>query len=384
MMKWKRILAACLCALAAAVAGCSDDTDGGGGGGGASFETYEDFQDEGVDEIVSLYCSAVFDCPEKQSPSFVLALGRFENKQACLDGAKEEMGFGTSSRQTAAIEAGRTVFDPSAASNCIQLLSQASSQCQPIGELQSTFAESDCDALLVGQQEDGEYCNSGDECASGFCDQTQDFDTCYGVCAPQDELPGEGESCYASRCAQGLSCDYSGDDDICVAHGSREEGESCNGSGLLCADGLVCGLSETCIQPPTYVTQGESCSPTGGSFCEPGLVCADMEVGSDQTVTGTCEPPRAQGEACQNYIQCAIGLFCDTDGESQEGTCEPPKQEGDSCTGDQGECGDDLWCNTSGETAQCASSGGNSSVCEIPEEDTGADAGSTDDTADAG
>jgi hypothetical protein len=390
-MKLKSGLAVFLCVLASAVAGCSDDSGGGGGngggGGGSSVASYDNFQEQASEELIQLICTATFDCPEKQSPWLAFSVGRFDSKQACISGAADVLDISAGDDETrAAIEAGRLNYDAAAAQSCISAVEQATSTCPAFTELQKLIEGPECQAFLIPQQEEGDACLGDQECISGNCDSSQAAGECYGRCGAAIDPAQEGESCGAADCADGLICAGGSGGSTCIQENSRIEGEACEGSGPMCADGLVCGLDGTCVPQLSYGAQGETCSTTGG-LCEPGLVCADLQPTGADSVEGTCASPRAQGEDCQQTFQCAIGFYCDGATGLTQGTCEEPKQAGEACSGSDEGCAGDLRCDSSGGSPVCAAQS-EPTVCEIPDESGnnggGNDTGTTDTGPDAG
>lgn len=385
-MNWKHAATALVCAAAMAFAGCGDDSGGGGGnnGGGSGVTGYKNFQTNSQDKLVNLLCTAVYDCPEKQSPFYAVFAGRFADKQACLDGAADLLDINTSDPETeAAIEAGRAEFNSAKANECLSAVDQMMASCPAVGALQTTIETGACAEIITPKQAEGDPCNGDDECVSGFCDYSSTSE-CYGTCAPAPQKAGAGESCDQLDCETGLICASEGQQStsyVCIQPNSRQDGEACEFGMNMCADGLVCGTSGTCGQPPSYQSSGGDCD-LSDTFCEPGTVCADLTQ-TASGASGTCSAPKAQGEDCRQTFQCQPGLYCDTS-QSATGTCAALKAEGDACE-DSEECSANLYC----DSGQCADSSGQ--VCEIPSDTSGnnggADAGMSPDSgpsADAG
>jgi hypothetical protein len=161
----------------------------------------------------------------------------------------------------------------------------------------------------------GSPCGDGLWCQAGlFCDR--------GTCrAPL----GEGATCIDSGAcdpAQGLSCNNL--ENVCVLNGSRALNQSCN-QDVHCQSGLVCHWDQrVCVDARS--AQGESCNIIHRR-CEIGLGCQDLDMSAG---VGTCAAFRAQGESCQFWPQCQLGLTCD----AGSGTCQPQFADGQSCSGD--------------------------------------------------
>lgn len=370
-MNWK-YLVAIGCALSLAVTGCGDDNGDGNGGGGGGVQTYAEFQETAQDEYVNIICSAVYDCPEKQSPIYALLAGRFADKQDCMANADLIFDFNTGDDNVAAaIDAGRDEFDSSKAEECLNEVKGLATSCQALSDIMAVVEGGACETMFVAQQAAGESCVDDTECETGYCNLNATSE-CYGTCEDAPTPVGEGERCEDAPCQDGFACVYNSDDFVstCVAENSRAVGEDCDLSADVCQDGLVCGLDSTCMEPPTYSASGESCD-FSTEFCQPGLVCVTSETG------GTCTAPLAQGDACQDTSQCKPGLFCDTEGT---GNCEQPKGQGETCDSSEA-CGEGLECNFSSDSSTCEPE--TADICEVPD-DGGSDADAGNEQVDAG
>jgi hypothetical protein len=119
-----------------------------------------------------------------------------------------------------------------------------------------------------------------------------------------------------------------------------------------CDTGLVCGVSGTCIQPPS---QGQACAL--GAVCASGLVC----IADPNTQKSTCEAPRGLGQSCYAG-QCAKGTHCDL----KSLVCKSNVGAGSACT--QGnECGEaplDVGSGVSCVSQKCVQATGIGSACE--------------------
>lgn len=72
---------------------------------------------------------------------------------------------------------------------------------------------------------------------------------------------------------------------------------------------------------PCEVDQGMGTTVSSSEYCQDGLVC----------VAGTCQPPAANGQACDTFeANCAEGLYC----SAATSTCAAPVGEGQPCDED--------------------------------------------------
>jgi len=139
-----------------------------------------------------------------------------------------------------------------------------------------------------------------------------------------------------------------------IWHGTRAEGEECEGGGSLsdCQQGLVClgTCQKPCANTGFDIAEGEVCRDVEAEFfgnCADGLVCDADD--------GICKALPTVGEPCPLNVRCAEGLVCDTSsgspicaeplavGEScilplqcesrtcTEGSCAPPPGDGETC-----------------------------------------------------
>lgn len=128
-----------------------------------------------------------------------------------------------------------------------------------------------------------------------------------------------------------------------LARGDRELGDPCIAVGDLgffitdCADGLQCLLGR-CVDDPFWVTQraqeGESCDPY--TWCEVGLFCSDA---------GICQVLAEPGMRCSQRGECGpIQDFYCRAYSSGNGECVPKASLGESCEPADSAC--ELDCNT--------------------------------------
>ena len=115
-------------------------------------------------------------------------------------------------------------------------------------------------------------------------------------------LPGEGESCQSTGCAEGLLCNF--DDDLCQT--PPTVGELCVG-GFGCAEDLFCeavDFDDLMSERRCFGPQKRGAACRGHSQCE-----------SSYCPAGFCELQPLEGEACAGV--CASGLDC------VESICQP-------------------------------------------------------------
>lgn len=192
--------------------------------------------------------------------------------------------------------------------------------------------------VCLPQLGDGEMCNDGRGCSSGFCD----FSTFPSFCRT---APSEGETC-SGTCAEGVFCDFSTFPAICRT--LPLEGEPCTGT---CADELWCDFSDSfpgvCRSIPG---DGERCNGT----CEEGLFC------DFSTFPSFCRVAPGLGETC--FGTCSTGLACVWDAGFTRQTCQPRMPEGADCDGDF-ECREDLFCDFSSFPGTCSALGTDGQEC---------------------
>jgi hypothetical protein len=153
-----------------------------------------------------------------------------------LTGPMEELVAGLAG----SVAAGRARYDGARMEACLERIEQVA-----CGEFAGFVGEEElfasCEAApFIAEVDDGGACGADVECKSRFCAGRGEGE--LGSCAA---LPGAGDTCPESRCAEGLYCDSLGPS--CVAQ--RADGESCAAedeclSGA-CPQG-TCGAEPTC------------------------------------------------------------------------------------------------------------------------------------------
>jgi hypothetical protein len=169
-----------------------------------------------------------------------------------------------------------------------------------------------CKAAIVGLVANGSACNSGKECATGYC--TADLSSsCPGTCTAK---VANGGSCTdLEQCASG-ACSGS----QCVADAPGAVGQACGHGEDPCQIGLRCDDgSRLCEQRSAA---GASC----GDFIGPFSGFDECAVGLGCKSPGTCQSLAGPGESCATAA-CGYVLYC----RSSDSTCVRAPQLGDSC-----------------------------------------------------
>ena len=204
-----------------------------------------------------------------------------------------------------------------------------------------------CAGVLVGDH----------ECLSGFCDPWVAFPA--AVCAEQlNDGIGclQDGQCISGNCGARLYPPQQ----VCFTPGSSVVGDEC-------VDDAQCGQGQ-CWGSPTYSSH---CFCVDDADCAnsgmPGTVCKRGDWGITP-LSGTCVPPRQEGEACFATPDCDAGLAC------ADGACRLPDSKnmyelcnhtveckGGACWGT---VGFDARCMCD-DNADCAAGGPAGSVCDL-------------------
>ncbi len=200
-----------------------------------------------------------------------------------------------------AVAAGRLVYDPDAAGECLARTADASCLATP-------FADPACDAMLAGVVTQGGACTSAFECAD-FADceaVTCSGQCCVGACGAPGFDPGEPppRTAIGGACDTHLDCV---DEAYCEIDGSCTEMPDAPGERCLfgCARGdLYCDIDV--FECRAYAARGEACDPERASAppCDPTWsYCA-----------GECRDRPGEGEACDaSDRRCIASTWCDGD-----------------------------------------------------------------------
>lgn len=168
----------------------------------------------------------------------------------------------------------RARWDEAKAQECQQHLDDAVAVCAVEQYLDGTSTECSTAALLEGQVGNGGECFIEEECADADArcvepvsdEPDRELVTAKGTCEP---LPGDGEPCDDSQCAEGNYCDGT------TCHRLLDPGETCT-SDAQCRSGS-CDISAAT----------DVCAPLlpDGVYCWSDLQC---ESGECSDVTSTC------------------------------------------------------------------------------------------------
>ncbi|MDP2345973.1 MAG: hypothetical protein Q8O67_33845 [Deltaproteobacteria bacterium] len=221
-------------------------------------------------ELGKIGCAFQFNCCDLDDRarfggvSLTLVLARNEGECVEIVGHLCEL---IAQGQQVSVERGRTQVDGAKAQSCIDKRRAAQQSCD-LEEFRAP--EDDCNEILTGIGGDGDVCTAGTECAEGSrCEvernadgDPEDFDEEMGVpegeCQEQGDvgdscdrdvfrdcqdelfcnddnecarLPGVGDPCPDSGCAQGLDCDFDDvtGEDRCVPDNDALDFDFCKG-----------------------------------------------------------------------------------------------------------------------------------------------------------
>ena len=292
---WSGLLAV---AAAAAIPAC-------GGGGAAGGIALSDFRAREI----GAYCEWAARC------------GVYPEQATCAASVHLDLG-----QQMADVSAGKTAYDPSAASTCIASFSTES--CSFAERM--TF-ESTCAAVFKGALALAKPCFFGHQCASGYCQLPDGClgspSCCTGICS----APTIGSFCTSLNvsdirgdCPWGSFCKLDASSAPTVCTPFVEIGQPCDDRDQ-CVDEGRC-VSGICTR---LAREGESCdavpcdshklacdestrtcvpaAPVGGA-CPSGIGC--VGYANCDLATLTCVAQRARGETCATSYDCLQGLQC--------------------------------------------------------------------------
>ena len=147
-----------------------------------------------------------------------------------------------------------------------------------------------------GSLEEGARCGADFQCKSGFC-RGGTSESC-GSCASVTPV---GAPCASSeQCGDDARCSYGAEaSGQCKAILTAKLGERCDSSAVRCADGLLCGKGQACVEP---AASGAPCERTRD--CADGLRCQ----------SGRCAAPLGESMGCRlSEDACGPGLACSLD-----------------------------------------------------------------------
>ena len=218
--------------LASTLLACGGDDDSGSGIALANLGT----------SIGTAYCAKAFECCTAAEISERFAGAPFTDEPGCVQ-FNTRFFDALLPMYQASIDAGKMTYSASAASQCVAAL-----RAQTCNDFASEHDElaSACPNPFTGQVENNMACNFDNECASEYCEGDTQFgnNPQPGVCKP---MPAVGQSCPDFDCATGAYCDagtcaaLKADGASCFS-GEQCASGACNESG----SGGTCGAPMTC------------------------------------------------------------------------------------------------------------------------------------------
>lgn len=265
--------------------------------------------------------------------TFEVRCGLYADQASCAAAISADLG-----QTMADVQAGKTLYDGAAASDCLDYLAGLTCTVAGSTDLQSKR----CDDTFKGTGAAGASCFTSDECASANCNFgatcAAGSACCAGTCAavvakiamggPCDLVVGgsacvDGTSCQSDATGAGSTCQpLLAAGQPCVNFGDCVVGTECQQNGV--GGGVCARFPET----------GQPCDPNGIS----GLTCANVTDMCDPT-TGTCAHRAAVGAACHSQDACVLFAGCDPTAL----TCVAKKGIGGVCASDS-DCLNGLAC----------------------------------------
>jgi hypothetical protein len=221
----------------------------------------------------------------------------------------------------------RGVYDATKAAACLKELETAT--CLKLSDSNSTTVQA-CNAVVKGTVAIGGACIFEQDCANGAACVKSDSASCGGTCAAK-KAPGEA-------CQNASDCDPGGTSKVAVCGLSpqvcaqnpaptRSEaavGADCGGSETeikICARGSTCSANGSAITCKAFVREGAACT-VGNNECEFFTSCKAGICTRFNSVGGSCSANSTATEEASLCLQ----------GSCVGGTCVAPKAEGESCT----------------------------------------------------
>ena len=254
------------------------------------------------------------------------------------------------------VDAKRVAYDTTKGTACVNAI-KAIADCTTLHEIYDGPSSSDsstlerlapaCSGVLTPEVKVGDACYDSWECASGWCDESNN--ACPGTCKA---AATEGQDCGQMPCAKDLKCWYAFDPGTGATTQACQKpvgaGQDC--SNAYCADGLDCDGSSL---PPTCVAErgpGDPCASVG---CKWGLYC--------DSATSQCATPKTSG-ACNGSKECAEGYECAYSNTTQSASCKKTAGLDDACTTDEYTCGWGYYCEPA--TSKCAKTPAIGEACD--------------------
>jgi hypothetical protein len=158
--------------------GCGD----GGGSRGPVAES------EYGREAATIFCAKAYRCCNTGELSELMSSGSFTNEAGCVDHFADEFGTDIDSVE----------YHSDAAGDCLDYADGAS--CEDYFNGGATAADPSCGQIFTGTLPDDAPCASDIQCTSGYCEF--DLETSSQTCT---QRPGEGDDCEF-QCADGFAC----------------------------------------------------------------------------------------------------------------------------------------------------------------------------------
>jgi hypothetical protein len=233
--------------------------------------------------------------------TFEVRCGLFPDQATCVAASPSNLG-----QLMADVQSGKTLYDGTAASDCLDYLAGLSCAVSSTSDLSSKR----CDDAFKGTAAAGASCFTAEECASASCDIVQcttGLACCAGTCGAVVAAIPKGGACDlvvgGTSCVDGSSCQSD-------ATGANTTCQPLLAAGAPCVNFGDCVAGTECQQDGLG---GGSCArfPATGEPCDPnGLPCSNVTDACDAT-TGTCVRRAAVGAACQSEDACVLYAACD-------------------------------------------------------------------------
>ena len=187
--------------------------------------------------------------------------------------------------------------------------------------------------------EEGDQCESADDCDGMECCLDEDWGACYEVCPCfyDSECLG-GQVCHGQTFKEEAVSSSDATPGQCMDLWSLPHGEWCD-EDWFCEEGLICRAGQCGLLGGV----GDDCDDDGE--CQGGLACA--KLGSSYLCMG---PVGSLWADCYPDEACDPGLYCETDGHY----CTESQEEGEHCYVGDGSCADGLVCKKKYTSFVCA------------------------------
>lgn len=178
--------------------------------------------------------------------------------------------------------------------------------------------------VLVGQP-----CESGDECATGYCVDGHCCNTsCEGQCEACDvgAIAGICSPIFGNPHADHTPCDASCVDGVATPAGTCSGGDFCTAPAAIVCAPFACDQTEcrdSCLDS-TDCAPGYACEPMTGACIADASVCdGDSTLSRQDGTVESCTPYRCSNEGsclsrCTQNGDCASGFVCRSTGDCTE------------------------------------------------------------------